>query len=232
MDEPAQTWPMHRFTAASLIAAALAFTALPVAAQNISNGQQLYGQICVLCHGPAPGSGGPEFAAGNPSLIVTALTIIPQMQPYRPQVSDAAAGDIAAYIASLENVSTPPPPPPPSPPAPQFDYSDLWWNPNESGWGFNVVQHSSNQIFGVMFTYDTPNRPMWFVMPGGTWNTNTSFSGALYRVTGSPGNAAFKAGDVTQVGTATLDFTDASHGTITYVVNGTQVVKSIQKQPY
>ena len=224
---------MYRFIAALLVAAAFAFTARPAAAQSVAHGQQLYGSICILCHGSAPGSGGPEFAAGNPSLILTALQIIPQMQPYQSQISASDAADIAAYIQNVENGGgSTAPPPPPGPPAPQFDYSDIWYNPNESGWGFNLIQHASNQVFGVMFTYDTPNRPMWFVLPGGTWNTNTSFSGTLYRVTGSAANAAFKAGDVIAVGSATLDFTDASHGSITYTVNGTQVVKSFQKTPF
>src|SRR5205823_853533 len=27
------------------------------------------------------------------------------------------------------------------PPSATTDYSDLWWNPNESGWGLNLIQH-------------------------------------------------------------------------------------------
>ncbi len=225
---------MPRILAALLCALALTLAARPAAAQSVAHGQQIYNSICVTCHGPAPGESGPEFAANNPGLITTALQIIPQMQPFRNQISATDAADIAAYVASVLNGggSTSAPPPPPPPTAPQFNYSDLWFNPDESGWGFNNIQHASNNIFGVMFTYDAPNRPMWFVLPGGTWNNSTQFSGALYRVTGSPGDAPFKGGDVVQVGTATLDFSDASHATITYTVNGTQVVKSIQKQPF
>jgi len=40
-------------------------------------------------------------------------------------------------------------------PVPAFDYTDLWWNAGESGWGLNLMQHASNVIFGVMYTYDT-----------------------------------------------------------------------------
>jgi hypothetical protein len=36
------------------------------------------------------------------------------------------------------------------------DQSDLWWNPNESGWGMQVVQTGS-VIFVTMFVYDQNN---------------------------------------------------------------------------
>jgi hypothetical protein len=146
--------------------------------------------------------------------------------------TDAQLADIAAYIASLQ--AGPGPGPGPAPvPAPQFDYSDLWFNASESGWGFNVIQHASNNIFGVIFTYEAPNRPAWYVLPGGTWTANNIFTGALYHVTGAPGNVTpFKAGDVAQVGNATLLFADRDHATFTYSVNGVQVTKLIQRQPF
>src|SRR5215471_304944 len=198
---------MLRSIHALIAAALLAFAAAPALAQNVAHGQQIFNSICITCHGAAPGAGGPEFTANNPGLIITALQIVPQMRPFQSQISNSDAADIAAVLSGP--VNTPPPPPPP-PTAPQFDYSDLWFNPAESGWGFNLIQHASNNVFAVMFTYDTPNRPMWFVLPGGTWNSPTEFTGTLYRVTGSPPTATFKGGDVVQVGTATLDFTDAS----------------------
>ena len=39
--------------------------------------------------------------------------------------------------------------------APFADFTDLWWGgPSESGWGLNLIQHPSNQIFGVWYTYE------------------------------------------------------------------------------
>ena len=55
-----------------------------------------------------------------------------------------------------------------------IDYSDLWWNPNESGWGLNVVQHASRNIFAVWFTYDANASPRWFVITGGTTTVKTA----------------------------------------------------------
>ena len=38
---------------------------------------------------------------------------------------------------------------------PAANYSDIWWNPAESGWGVTFTQHStSNQVFAVWYTYD------------------------------------------------------------------------------
>jgi mono/diheme cytochrome c family protein len=42
--------------------------ALPAAAQNVANGQAIFHNICIHCHGFPP-SGGPERAGGNPALI-------------------------------------------------------------------------------------------------------------------------------------------------------------------
>lgn len=226
---------MHRWFARFAPVVALGM-ALPTFAQSAAHGEQLYNSICRACHGFPP-VGGPEFTANNPGLIITALSIVPQMRQFASQIGTTDAADISAYIASLQSGgggggmmgggTTDQ-----GPPKPAFDYSDLWFDALESGWGLNIVQHASGNIFAVIYTYDAPNRPMWFVMPGGSWTSSTVFTGTLYRVTGSPASAAFQAGSVTQAGSATFTFSDASHGSITYTANGSQVTKSIQKQPF
>ena len=37
---------------------------------------------------------------------------------------------------------------------PAANYTDMWWNPSESGWGISFAQHASNQVFAVWYTYD------------------------------------------------------------------------------
>jgi cytochrome c553 len=201
-------------------------------AQSVSNGMALYQSTCNSCHGTPP-FGGPELAPNNPALIKAAINgAVPNvntsaMSFLRGFYTDVQLADIAAYIANLES------PGPPPVPIPQFDYSDLWWNPNESGWGMNLVQHASNNVFGVIYTYEAPNRPVWYVLPAGTWTASNVYTGILYHVTGSPANVtSFKLGDVTQVGSATLTFTDNGHASVTYTVNGVQVTKLIERQPY
>ena len=200
---------------------------LPARAQNVAHGSTLYHQTCITCHGFPP-SGGPELAPNNPSLISQAInSLVPAMSFLRGVYTTSDLTDIAAYIASLSA-----PPPPPGPPVPAFNYSDLWWNSAESGWGFNLIQHPSNAVFCVMFTYNTPNVPMWYVVTGITWNTSTSFTGDIYRVTGSPPNLAFKGGDVVKVGSASMIFTDQSNGTLALTIDGVTVTKSVQRQPF
>ena len=204
----------------------LALAGLPDAAwsQSVSNGNTLYHSLCISCHGFPP-RGGPETAANAPAVIQGALNTVPAMSFLRGNLTSSQIADIAAYIGSLNA-------PPPPPPVPEFDYTDMWWNPLESGWGMNIIQHSTNTIFAVIFTYDAPNRPMWFVMPGGTWTSSTTYTGTLYRTAGKPANAPFTTIGVFEVGTATLLFTDSSHGNLTYSVNGVQVTKAIERQPF
>jgi len=33
--------------------------------------------------------------------------------------------------------------------APPINYSGIWWNPDESGWGLNLIQHGSGVIFAT-----------------------------------------------------------------------------------
>ena len=92
------------------------------------------------------------------------------------------------------------------------NYSDIWWNPNESGWGVTIADHDT-QIFAVWYTYDTDGSPMWFTVPGGTFNsTRTFFSGDLYRTTGPSFTGTFDPNAVTttKVGSASFDFSQAS----------------------
>src|SRR5665811_120976 len=98
------------------------------------------------------------------------------------------------------------------------DFTDLWWNASESGWGVSVTQHGNNIFFRV-FVYDTDNRPLLFVVPGVTFDSATSFSGQL-QLTSGPyfANSPFDPTLVvrTTAGTATLIFSDANNGVLSY----------------
>jgi hypothetical protein len=47
-------------------------------------------------------------------------------------------------------------------PAQATNYQDMWWNPNESGWGLNLTQQGDT-IFAIWFVYDVAKRGTWFV---------------------------------------------------------------------
>ena len=133
---------------------------------------------------------------------------------------DQAYPSLAAYLGSA--------------PAPTNDYTDLWWNPGESGWGLNLVQHASRVIFGVWYTYETDGTRTWYVMPSGSWTSSSTYTGPLFTTGGPPFNAPFDPNQVEmrQVGTATLTFSSANNGTFAYSVDGVSGTKSITRQPF
>ena len=112
------------------------------------------------------------------------------------------------------------------------NYTDLWWNAAESGWGLNV-NHQGNTLFATLFTYDAGGAPLWLVMSGGALQPDGSYQGTLYRSTGPAFNAStFLGANVTAVGTMRLVFTGAEQATLTYTFEGTQVSKAITRQVF
>lgn len=107
---------------------------------------------------------------------------------------------------------------------PAANYTDMWWNPSESGWGISFVQHASNQVYAVWYTYDPREtdpatgqfKPLWIVMAGGTWSTPTTLSGPAYVLNGTPFFQAGSNRQITPVGSFTFSFSGASNGTFTY----------------
>jgi hypothetical protein len=113
------------------------------------------------------------------------------------------------------------------------DYTDLWWNASESGWGLTLAQHGDN-IFGVWFTYDAAGKPLWIVLPGVNFTSNNSFSGTLYTTTGPPlDNVPFDPSHVvvTPVGSAFIAFNGHS-GTFTSTVHGYTQSKAITSEQF
>lgn len=114
------------------------------------------------------------------------------------------------------------------------DYSDLWWNAAESGWGAHVTQQG-DILFAVLFVYDSEHRPRFFVassMARIAAASGEAFEGTLYSTSGPAFGAAFDPARVTAraVGTATLRFDAAGSGTLSYTVDGVPVTKAITRQ--
>ena len=120
-----------------------------------------------------------------------------------------------------------------APANPLEDYSDLWWNPLESGWGLAITQHGDN-IFAVWYTYAADGRPLWVVLPGGQFTDPKTFTGKLYTTTGTPYSAlrfSPLATQVEEVGVATLQFM-ANEATFTSTVRGFTQTKRIVRQGF
>ena len=118
------------------------------------------------------------------------------------------------------------------------DYSDLWWNPSESGWGMNITQQQE-VLFIILYVYGTDNKPTWYVgsnvsLTGTNANGDSTFSGPLYSTTGPAFNAPFNPGSFSATAVGTITFTGLADGssTLSYTVNGALVSKSVVRQTW
>lgn len=117
------------------------------------------------------------------------------------------------------------------------DYTDLWWNSAESGWGVNVIQQGDT-LFATFFVYGADSSARWYVASGLTLSDTTggitTFTGKLYQTTGPWFGASFNPNNVgvTEVGTATFSFSSASTGSLVYTVGSTTVTKQVTRQTW
>jgi hypothetical protein len=127
----------------------------------------------------------------------------------------------------------------PPPPRPLTDYSGLWWNPQESGWGLSLHQGASHAIFGAWFVYGASGAPEWFTLQDGHWTSSTTWTGNVYRTTGpffgvEPFDS--QAVRVFPAGSATLDFRQLpgaeDRARFTYTVNGVGVTRTVGRMAF
>lgn len=115
------------------------------------------------------------------------------------------------------------------------NYNDLWWDPNESGWGMNIAQQAST-LFLTFFIYGADSKPTW--VTGQLSKTGEStfgqpiFTGDMIATTGPYYGDLFNELSVTRrrVGTVTFSPADAVSGTLTYTIDGVSVSKVVVRQ--
>ncbi len=114
------------------------------------------------------------------------------------------------------------------------NYTDLWWDANQSGWGVNV-NHQGDVLFATLFTYDLDGQPMWLIMSHGDRQIDGSWMGTLYRTRGPAFNTAPWPTDsivYDVVGNMRFAFSGANAGTLVYSVNGSELTKNITRLPF
>jgi len=128
--------------------------------------------------------------------------------------------------------------------SPIWNHTDIWYDPSESGWGLNVVQHGSGKIFATWFVYGADGKATWFVVPDGAWQTTTQYRGLIYRTTGPsfqdctieacpvPFNPALV--NVSLVGEMVLSFHPslANVGAVVMTIDGQSISKNLQRQSF
>ena len=116
--------------------------------------------------------------------------------------------------------------------AANYDYTDNWYVPAESGWGVNFTQ-TDNFIFATFFIYDAGKNPTWYTAHL-TWDGTSQFAGPLYVTHGSAFGTPWIPGELTETQVGTASFTPSTannyQGTLTYTVtNVAKVVKAVQR---
>lgn len=115
-----------------------------------------------------------------------------------------------------------------------YDLSDMWWNPQESGWGVEFVQQR-DVIFAGLYVQGADGRPVWYTAAMnfqglGPQHVDMTYSGDLYETTGSWfGSASFGAAINRKVGTMSVTSPDMTTGTLAYSIDGVAVSKAIRR---
>src|SRR5574340_284444 len=109
------------------------------------------------------------------------------------------------------------------------EYTDVYFDPAEAGWGVFLVQSNTTQ-FLAFFIYGADGKPVWYtalINDDGTGN----FAGSLYATTGTYFADPWHGYGINAAGTVSFRPTDLYHATLTYTVNGVgTVTKTIERE--
>jgi hypothetical protein len=110
------------------------------------------------------------------------------------------------------------------------DYTDLWWNPAESGWGVNFIQ-ADDFIFSTFFVYGPSGQPIWYTGQL-TLDANGNWIGPLYMTSGSYFGSPWNPGQsgIRQVGSVSFVPATEASGSLSYAVDGVIVSKQVVRQ--
>jgi YD repeat-containing protein len=117
------------------------------------------------------------------------------------------------------------------------DYSDLWWNAAESGWGVALSQQHG-KFFAAWYVYDDAGKPLWIVLPDSTASYDRDGSlrirGDIYATTGPPFGTAFDPSLVktNRVGSATFLLSGRSAGSLEWTAFGKVGTRALAREPF
>ncbi|MCR4298394.1 MAG: hypothetical protein NUV75_06540, partial [Gallionella sp.] len=113
-----------------------------------------------------------------------------------------------------------------------LDYTDLWWNASESGWGVALTQ-DVGMIFAAWYTYDAGGNPVWYVASSCPLS-GSGCTGDVYKVTGGTVPTSLWAPNlaVTPIGSVSFAFSDSSTGTMSYTIDGVAGTRAITRQAF
>jgi DNA-binding beta-propeller fold protein YncE len=137
---------------------------------------------------------------------------------------DAASGAVHLANRDVGSVATLRMPGDAAPVA--VDFTDLWVDPKQPGWGVFLDQQGGT-VFATLFTHDPAGHPTWLFMSNGARQPDGSFAGDLHRTRG-PLAEALK--NVSTVGSLRFEpGLDGHRATLTYYVDGGLHTRSVQR---
>jgi hypothetical protein len=118
--------------------------------------------------------------------------------------------------------------------APLADWTDMWWNPSESGWGVNIADQNG-VLFILLYLYGQDGNPRWY--SGAVFQTSINsfgysiYQGDLISTTGPWFDDPFNPQAVNRqkVGTLTFSPSTPDSAQLSYSVNGINVSKQIER---
>ncbi len=116
----------------------------------------------------------------------------------------------------------------------QTNYSDLWWNPAESGWGISIHHHPSNALVACWLVYGTDGEPRWFLIEPGEWIDAKTFRGVIYQSTGPDWRDPFETASVElrEAGSGVLTFDGPGSGNFSFTIDGVNGSKTISRMSF
>lgn len=118
-------------------------------------------------------------------------------------------------------------------------YTDLWWNPQESGWGVNVVQQLET-AFVTLFVYGPDGKPTWLVASDARITAYSGsgglpvFSGTLFRTEGASHAGPWDPSKsrTVPVGELQLEVLAKDRMRVHYTADGATVVREVVRQTW
>ena len=115
-------------------------------------------------------------------------------------------------------------------PMPVEDFSGLWYDADEPGWGLSITQSPDGATFVTWYTYGADGNSTWYFAPTVTWTSGVALEAALYRARGSWNGAPYDPSLVSsaRAGTLRLQF---GHGSANLAIDveGRSIAKPLVK---
>jgi len=111
------------------------------------------------------------------------------------------------------------------------NFTGIWSNPQEPGWGVNI-NHEQGTIVATLFSYSEQGDPQWLIASALREQADGDFTGELFQMSGPRFDARTWTGTVMRtVGTMRIVFSDSGLARLTYTVDGKAVTKDISPMP-